>query len=74
MPGDLVRAERPRRCHRLLAQRGHPGYAHRPALGNTDRSQPDSRTEHRQPDGRADHGLDRAKPHAEQLVHLNQRI
>ena len=35
---------------------------------------PTARTEHRQPDGRADHGLDRAEPHAEQLVHLNQRI
>ena len=68
-------AERPRRGHRLLAQRGCTGHnACPPALSNTDRSQPDTRTEHRQPDGRAEHGLDRAEPHAEQLVHLNQRV
>ena len=74
MPRDLMRAERPRRCHRLLAQRGCPGNAHRPALINTDRSQPDSRAEHSQPDNRADHGLDRPEPHAEQFVHLDQRV
>ncbi len=55
-----MRAECPRRSHRPLAQRGRIGTTHRPALTNTDRSQPDAGTEHRQPDGRAEHGLDRS--------------
>jgi hypothetical protein len=38
-----MRAERSRRRHR--AQHGHTGHAHRPALSNTDRSQPDGGTE-----------------------------
>lgn len=74
MPRDLMRAKRPRRCHRLLAQRERTGNAHPPALINTDRSQPDAGTKHRQPDNRTDHVLDHAEPHAEQLVHLDQRV
>jgi hypothetical protein len=69
MPRDRMHAERSRRRHR--AQHGRTGHAHRPALSNTDRSQPDGGTEHSQPDGRAEHGPDRAEPDAEQL---GQRI
>ena len=71
-PRDRMRAECSQRSHRLLAQRGRTDTTHRPALTNTDRSQPHAGTEHRQPDGRAEHGL--AEPDAEQFVHLHQRV
>ena len=64
-----MRAERPRRCHRHLAQHWRTDDTHLPALTDSDRGQPDCGADHSQPDGRAEHRLDHAEP--EQFVHLS---